>query len=392
MLRKMIVSFALTLAAWIAFAPAVYGLADPVEAQPPENYECAAVLLMEPESGQIIFAKNEDARRQVASVTKIMTILLTVEAIENGQITLEESVSVSENAAAMGGSQALLDAGERQTVEALLRSTIVGSANDSAVALAEHISGSVSLFVDRMNQRARELGMEDTCFINATGLPGDGQYTTAADVAKMAAELSKHELFYQYSTLWLEEFVHESGRVTQLTNTNKMVRLYDGCDGLKTGSTNEAGYCMAATAKRGNLRLIAVVLGADTGSRRFEIASAMLDHGFAAYRLYPVAEEGARVRGEMVVAGGGKKSIPLYLGGDLTLLLKKGEEQKITLSPQLPDCVTAPVKKGDIVGCVEVYMDETPVGRVNVIAGETVERLAFGGALGRMLGEWPLGG
>ena len=391
MLRKILVSFAAALALWVAFAPGVSALAQPLEENPPEEYACAAALLMEPESGQIIFEKNADLKRPVASVTKIMTILLALEAVDEGRLELDEPVTVSANAAGMGGSQALLDAGETQPAEALLCSVIVGSANDSAVALAEHLCGSVGLFVERMNQRARELGMEDTRFINATGLPGEGQYTTARDVAVMAAELTRHELFFRYSSVWLDDFVHESGRVTRLSNTNKMIRLYEGCDGVKTGSTSAAGYCMAASAKRGNMRLIAVVLGADSGKERFDIAERMLDYGFAAYRAYPVAEMGAKVRGEAAVTGGQGESVPLMLGGDLTLLLKRGEEQKITLEPDLPGTLTAPVRQGQEVGSVRVLMEGREVGRVPILAAEAVERLAFPGALGRTMGKWSVG-
>ncbi len=391
MIRKIFVSLAAVLALWVAFAPAVSALAQPLEEVPPEDYACAAALLMEPESGQVIFEKNGDLKRPVASVTKIMTVLLALEAIDGGSLELEERVTVSPNAASMGGSQALLDAGEKQSAEALLQSVIVGSANDSAVALAEHMAGSVELFVERMNRRARELGMEDTRFINVTGLPGEGQYTTAHDVAVMARELCRHDLFFRYSGVWMYDFVHESGRVTRLSNTNKLIRLYDGCDGVKTGSTAAAGYCMAASAKRGNMRLIAVVLGSDSGRARFDAAARMLDYGFAAYRVYPVAEMGARVRGEARVTGGEKDSVPLRLGGDLTLLLKRGEEQKVTLEPEAPPILTAPVREGQTVGHVRVLMEGREVGRVPIVAAEDVGSLAFPGALGRTLHKWAMG-
>ena len=359
-----------------------------IEETAPFEMDCASALLVEPDSGQIVFEKNADEKRAVASVTKIMSILLTIEAVENGRISLTDQVVVSANAAGMGGSQVLLDAGETQTVDILLKSMIVGSANDATVALAEHIAGSVQVFVDRMNQRAAELGMENTHFVNTTGLPAEGHYTTARDVARMAIELAGHELYYKYSTIWLDEVVHESGRSTSLTNTNRLIRLYEGCDGLKTGSTNEAGYCMAATAKRGEMRLIAVVLGADTGKERFNIASEMLDYGFANYRRYPVTEKGARVRGELPVTGGSSDQVPLMIDEDLTLLIRRGEEEKVKLQANLPETAAAPINEGDVVGSVDVLLGERVVGQVRVVAAESVGRQSLLDGFSKMLRNW----
>ena len=359
-----------------------------LEDSPALELDCAAALLVEPDSGQIIFEKNADEQRAVASVTKIMSILLTLEALDEGRITLEDQVTVSANAAGMGGSQVLLDAGEVQSVDVLLKSMIVGSANDATVALAEHIAGSVQVFVDRMNQRARDLGMLDTHFVNTTGLPADGQHTTARDVARMAMELSRHELFYNYSTVWLDEVVHESGRTTSLTNTNRLIRLYDGCDGLKTGSTNEAGYCMAASAKRGGMRLIAVVLGAATGKERFNIASEMMDYGFANYRRYPVTEKGARIRGELPVKGGSADYVALELDDDLTLLLRRGDEQQVKLQPNLPEQAVAPVRQGEHVGSVDVLLGDRVVAQVHVVAAESVGRQRFADGFSKVISNW----
>lgn len=354
----------------------------------PVTLSCVSALLAEPESGQILFEMNADERRPVASVTKIMTILLALEAVEEGRIALDDPVAISENAAGMGGSQVLLDPGERQTVDVLLKSTIVGSANDAAVALAEHIAGSAALFVDRMNERAEQLGMKDTRFVNATGLPAEGQYTTARDVARMSMELIRHETYFRYSGVWLDEVIHNSGRATTLTNTNRLIRLYDGCDGIKTGSTKEAGYCMAATAVRGGMRLIAVVLGAPSGSERFEAARQMMDFGFAGYRRYPVAQKGARIRGELPVRGGSAQSVPLELDGDLTLLLEKGEESQVSLSPNLPEWVDAPVRRGDRVGSVDVLLGERLLACLPVAAAQDVPRQSLWDGWRRVKQNW----
>jgi len=362
--------------------------AAPLEAQPPFSMDCASAILIEPESGQIIFEKNADEKRPVASIVKMMTILLALEAMESGRVQPDEIVTVSENASGMGGSQVLLDTGEQMPFSTLVMCMIVASANDAAVAVGEHMYGSVKLCVDRMNERAAELGMTDTHFVNCTGLPAEGQYTTARDVAKMSAELFRHEKYYEYSGIWLDELHHPDGRMTQLTNTNRLIRLYDGCDGGKTGSTDEAGYCISATAKRGDMRLIAVVLGSSTGKIRFSTAQEILDHGFANYRAYPVAEKGAAVRGEMPVKGGARESVKLRLEQDMTLLVQKGEEGEITLSPSLPESLSAPVREGDIVGSVDIVQDGRIVGRVDVAAAQSVDRRSFADGLRKVLQKW----
>ena len=326
----------------------------------------------------------------MASVTKVMTILLALEALSQGRVSLEDEFSISQAAAGMGGSQVLLDVGEVQPFSVLLKSAIVGSANDASVAIAEALYGSESVFVERMNERARELGLTDTHFVNCTGLPAEGQQTTARDVAVMTMAMLSYPAYFDFSTVWLDEVDHGDGRITQLTNTNKLIRLYDGCDGGKTGSTNEAGYCISATAERGGMRLIAVVLGADTGSERFDIASEMLDYGFAHYRLYPVAQEGTKVRGELPVTGGDSAGVPLVLGGALTLLIQKGEEQGIQLVPDLPESVEAPVAAGQEVGGVEVVVDGRSVARIPVLAAREVTAKGLKNALSRVLRAWEL--
>ena len=364
--------------------------AAPLLETPPIELPCAAAILVEPQSGQVLFAQNADTPRPVASVTKVMTILLALEALSQGRVSLEDEFSISQAAAGMGGSQVLLDVGEVQPFSVLLKSAIVGSANDASVAIAEALYGSESVFVERMNERARELGLTDTHFVNCTGLPAEGQQTTARDVAVMTMAMLSYPAYFDFSTVWLDEVDHGDGRITQLTNTNKLIRLYDGCDGGKTGSTNEAGYCISATAERGGMRLIAVVLGADTGSERFDIASEMLDYGFAHYRLYPVAQEGTKVRGELPVTGGDSAGVPLVLGGALTLLIQKGEEQGIQLVPDLPGSVEAPVAAGQEVGGVEVVVAGRAVARIPVLAAQEVTAKGLKNALSRVLRAWEL--
>ena len=363
----------------------------PLLEAPPMNLNCAAALLLEPESGQILFEMNADAPRAVASVTKVMTILLTLEAIEQGRISVDQSVSISEKASGMGGSQVLLDTGEVQTVDVLLKSMIVGSANDASVALAELMYGSQELCVDQMNSRAAELGMAHTHFVNCTGLPAEGQHTTARDVARMTMAMLRHELYFHYSGVWLDEVDHGDGRVTQLTNTNKLIRLYDGCDGGKTGSTDEALYCIAATARRGDMRLITVVLGAPSGSERFDLAAKMFDYGFANYRLYPVAQRGTKIKGTLPVEGGRPDGVSLILDGDLTLLVTKGSEQDVALVPELPERVEAPVELGDLIGYVRVEQGGRMLAKLPVVAASASEIKGFDGNLKKLLRHWVLG-
>lgn len=355
---------------------------------PPFHPNCAAVMLLEAESGQIIFEMNADTTRAVASITKVMTILLTLEAIEDGRIALDQETTISKSASGMGGSQVLLDTGEVQTVDVLLKSMIVGSANDASVALAELMYGSEEICVDKMNRRADELGMEDTVFVNCTGLPAEGQHTTAHDVAIMTMAMLKHDLYFKYSGVWLDEVQHEGDRITQLTNTNKLIRLLDGCDGGKTGSTGEAGYCITATVKRGDMRLIAVVLGATSGSERFDIASEMLNYGFANYRLYPVAKRGTKVKGSIPVEGGSPDSVNLILDGDLTLLMEKGDSDSVSLVPEIPEMLTAPIEKGQIVGYVRIDMNEKAVARLPLIAENEARAHSISAVLDRIWKNW----
>lgn len=360
----------------------------PLEERAPVSLECKSALLMEASSGQIIFETNADEKRPVASVVKIMTILMCLEAVDSGRVSLDDRVTISKNASGMGGSQVLLDTGEVQTLDILLKSTVVGSANDAAVAIAEHLYGSQELFVKQMNARAQALGMKDTVFVNCTGLPAQGQHTTARDVARMAAALFGHELYYKYAGIWMDKVDHGDGRVTDLTNTNRLIRFYDGCDGGKTGSTNEAGYCIAATARRGGMRLIAVVLGGSSGKKRFACAEKMFDHGFANYRLLTAAERGTRVRGEMPVTGGSLDSVPLALDGDLTLLMNKAEAAEIELKPNLPPSVAAPVAAGDEIGSVDILLNGRNIARIPVAAAGSVARQGFPDAWRRLWEGW----
>ena len=268
------------------------GFAAPLESGVPVEVGAPSVVLLEAPTGTVIFEKDADSKRQVASLTKLMTLLLVFESLEAGHITLEDAVTVSKQAASQQGSGALLDADTAYPLKDLLRCTIIASANDAAYALAEYLAGTEEAFVQMMNVRAAELGMADTVYVNCTGLPQEGQHTTARDIGRISCQMSLHPEYHTYASVWLDTLRHPSGRTTDLTNTNRLVRFYADCDGFKTGSTDAALYCLSATAEKNGLRLVAVVLGAPTSQKRFDDARAMLDYGFSSYSRVLVLKEG----------------------------------------------------------------------------------------------------
>ena len=316
------------------------------------DVDCRSALLMEAETGEIIYSKNENDPLAPASVTKIMTLLLVMEAIDEERISLEDNVTVSANAASMGGSQVFLEEGEKMSVRDLLKCAVIASANDAAVALSEYVSGSEGAFVDAMNKRAEELGMKNTTFENTTGLDDttENHKTSALDIAIMSRALISHPLILEYSSLWQDTI--RNGEFT-LTNTNRLVRYYDGCNGLKTGSTDKAGYCISATAKREGMQLIAVVMGADTRDERNNIARTMLDFGFSNYALYRCEEEALE---KADVWGGSYDSATLYTSGFVKLIDKK-YKSKVEKYYDLPEHIEAPVKEGERLGSVKYVID-----------------------------------
>ena len=364
----------------------------PMEEGTPFEMTSPSVILTEASTGRVIFEKNADERRPVASVTKVMTILLTLEAIDEGRIGLDDRVTASERAASMGGSQAFLDAGGTYKVRDLLKSVIVASANDSAVALAEYMDGAEEAFVRRMNERAAQLELGDTHYVNCTGLPAQGHYTTARDVASLSAQLDLHPLYYEFSTIWMDEIGHRGGRTTQLTNTNRLIRFYEGCDGYKTGSTNEARYCISATAKKNGLRLIAVVLGSDAGQTRFDEARAMLNYGFSGYELFSPIEEGAALGMDIPVRMGSRDLVSVVSGGTYAMLIPKGGKGGISLEAALVESAQAPVRRGDVLGEIRIMQDGKTIGVLPAVAAETVELPGMLSALLRIRDRFMLAG
>ncbi len=387
----MIMSFLqrmLALAAALCVLAPLTAAAQPIESGQPMTLTSPAAILAETATGAVIFEKNADERREVASITKLMTALLVLEALERGDVQLSDSVQVSQTAAAMKGSQALLDANATYSLEDLLRTTIMASANDSAVALAEYLCGSEEAFVNRMNARARELGMVNTCYVNCTGYPKAGQYTTARDVCTLCCEVAKHPLYTQYSSVWIDKLNHPGGRVTDLTNTNRLVRFYKGCDGFKTGSTDAAKYCLAATAEKNGMRLVAIVLGTPVSQTRFDEARAMLDYGSASYQRVTVANKGDLLGESLPIHGGAADTVELALGSGLSMLLKNGQQSGLRLELALPEYADAPVARGDILGTVNVLLEGQVIAKLNCIAAADVPRPGFIEGLYRILSNW----
>jgi len=292
-------------------------------AQADIDLQAKSALLMDWTTGTVLFEKNPHQKLPMASITKVMTVLLTLEAIERGEISLEDPVEVSRYAAGMGGSTVFLAKGEVFPVSTMLKAVIMASANDASVALAEKIAGSHQGFVDKMNERAKQLGMINTNFKNSHGLPSEGQASTAYDVALMSSQLVRHPLFFKWSTTWLDYMRDEK---TMIVNTNRLVRFYDGCDGIKTGFTSEAGHCVAASAVRDNMRLISIIMSAPNSKIRFAEAAKLLDYGFANYKLMPVVQSGQVIRQGVLVLGGKETKIDGLVGKSISLLAKTGEK------------------------------------------------------------------
>lgn len=334
-----------------------------------------------------IYAKAERERLPIASMCKIMTLLLSFEAIDAGTLAMDEEIMVSEKAASMGGSQVFLEANAKYSVRELLKSVVVCSANDSCVALAERICGSESLFVDRMNRRAEELGMNDTLFANCTGLPKQPQYSCAKDVAVMLKEVLSHEEYYQFGKVWMDKFQHPKGRYTEISNTNKLVRFYDGCDGGKTGFTNEAGFCLAATAKRNDMRVISVVVGAENSQKRFDGVREMFDYAFANYENKILYKAGEPLENSVNVDGGKEKQLPFTPSENVTAFTKRGQKSETTCKIDLKK-IKAPVKKGDCVGEMIVYVKGIENKRVPLLALQDVDKATFWDKLKDVARAW----
>ena len=333
-----------------------------------------SAILMEESTGNILYESNPDERLPIASVTKVMTMLLIMEAVDSGKISLDDMVTVSENAKSYGGSTMFLETGEQLTVNDMLKGIAVASANDGCVAMAEHLAGSESAFVDMMNEKAKELGMENTHFMNTNGLDEDDHYSSARDVAIMSRELMKHETIFNYTSIWMDTL---RGGKFQLANTNKLIRFYDGANGLKTGSTSKALCCLSAAAKRNDMQLIAVVLGAPTSAERFASAKSLLDYGFANYAVNTQITAGDEVQ-KIAVEKGVDKEVDVVAGDSCSTLVKKGQEDNITKEIKIDETITAPIEAGQKIGTMTISRDGEVIADIDLNASSAVEKKGIG--------------
>jgi D-alanyl-D-alanine carboxypeptidase (penicillin-binding protein 5/6) len=361
-------------------------LTFPVTAQsaPDLKVNAKSAILMEASTGKILYEQNPHEKLAPASVTKIMTMLLAMEAIDHGKISMDDKVVASERAKSMGGSTIFLDTGEEMSVHDLLKGIAVASGNDAAVAIAEHIAGSEEGFIQMMNQRAQELKMDNTNFVNTNGLDADNHYTSAYDIAIMSRELLKHEDIFKFTTIWTDTL--RDGK-TDLANTNKLVRFYKGANGLKTGSTSNALYCISATAKREDMQLISVVMSAPTTKDRFDAARTMLDFGFANYSLASPAQPNVEL-GKVPVTKGQSESVSVHCADGFTVLVPKGQASKVTSKIDVKEAAAAPVKKGDELGVVKFYLDNEMLGEIKLVAMEDVPRKNLGSVYYEIIKSW----
>lgn len=346
-----------------------------------------SAALVDYSSGEILFEKNATEHLPIASMVKMMTILLTLEEFEKGNLSEDTMITTSENASGMGGSQVFIDPYVEYSAGDLLKSVIVASGNDASVALAEHISGSEQTFVKRMNDKAKELGMNDTNYVNCTGLPAPEQYSCAKDCAIVLKQVCGYELYHKYSTIWMDELIHPSGRKTELVNTNRLVRYYEGCEGGKTGSTNEAGCCLSASAKRGGMRLISVIIGANNSQTRFNECSKLFNYGFANFENHTILDNNISLS-NLPVNKGKIENVEVYASEGYSVVTRKGDENGYNVEYQLPKKVNAPTKEGEVVGKAVISKDGQVMQEIDIIVKIAIDKLSYIDCAKKIISKW----
>lgn len=385
-MRKICVAMVAALLLQLALAPLAAVNAAPAPLAE-ETITSKAAILVDAATGAVLFEKNADEALPVASITKVMTLLLIFEALDAGRFSLNDTVTVSQYAAGMGGSQVLLDAGGNYLASDLIKSIIVASANDASVAMAEYLYGTEESFVAKMNERAKQLGMENTLFTNCNGLPNADEGMSARDVAVMSRELIRHETYFQYSKIWLDEITHEGGRVTMLTNTNKLIRNYDGCDGIKTGFTNAAGFCLSASAKKADTRMIAVVLGGTDSKTRFAEAEKLLNYGFSNYETKRFYAAGDVVQEGLGIEGLADGNFNVLAKEDLSALIEKGEAQP-EVEITLQENIEPPLIAGDVVGKARILMGEDVIAGTDLVVDRDIAAPGLSDYWRSLLWQW----
>ncbi len=346
-----------------------------------------SALLMEYASGEVLFEKNETEHLPVASMVKMMTILIALEELDAGNVGIDTMITTTENASSMGGSQVFLDPYVEYSFNDLLKSVVMASANDASVALAEYFNGNENAFVNRMNRRAKELGMNDTHYVNCTGLPAAEQYSCAKDTALVLKEILKHETYHNYSTVWMDELVHPSGRKTELVNTNRLIRYYQGCDGGKTGSTNEAGCCLGASAVRDDMRLISVIVGAENSKTRFNESATLLNYGFANFESRKLVDCDVAV-GNVKVVKGKQETVDVYAKDSFAAVVKKGDNFGYETQVNIDQKINAPTHFGKQVGTVTVTKDGNVVKEIPVVIKDEIKHLSFFETVHKVVDKW----
>lgn len=349
-----------------------------------------SAYLIDAFTGTVIYSKEENKRLPIASMCKIMTLLLCFEAQERGDFAVDEEIVVSENAAGMGGSQVFLEKNAKYQIGNVLKSIVVASANDACVAMAEKCSGTENAFVEKMNEKAMELGMNDTNFVNCTGLPKPGQYSSAKDVATMFLELLKHKEYFKYSRIWTDKIMHPDDRETDISNTNKLIRFYQGCDGGKTGYTAEAGHCLAASAVRNGMRLISVVISAPDGKTRFNEVSSMFNYGFANYVNKIVVDDKKPLDISVNVEGGKQDVLSVTAERPFFLFSKKGDKRSVEINFSPREKIKAPIRKGEAVGELYIYEKGIEIGKINVLSNEDVLEKTYFDVIKDISKNWAL--
>lgn len=354
------------------------------------NFTSDSYLLMDMSSNSILYGKNPEQKRPVASICKLMTTLLTLEKIDSGALSLDDKIVASEYASSVEGSQAFLDAGSEYSVKDLLKSVIVASANDSAVVLAEAIGGSEENFVKMMNNRAKELGMKNTLYSNSTGLPRANQYSTAVDTALLLEKVSGYDIYRQDCSIWMDKLIHPSGRETELVNTNRLIKYYGSCKCGKTGFTDEAGYCLSAVAEKNDMTLVAVALNCNSSADRFKECMELFNYGFSNFENKKVVDKDVVLPQEIAVKGGKSSTAQLVAEKDFYVVNRRGNSENIELRYEIQDVVKAPVTKGCNVGKIVILKKGVVIGEVAVIVKDDVVKQSYGDVLDKMFDNWEL--
>lgn len=354
------------------------------------THSSKSAILIDADSGTVLYSDNENACYPIASMCKIMTLLLCFESVDSGELSFTDKIIISDNAAGMGGSQVFLESGAEYTVDELLKSITVASANDACVAMAEKLCGSEESFVEKMNDKAKSLGMENTVFTNCTGLPKAGQHSSALDVSKMFSELIKHKDYFRFSGIWMDEINHPEGRITQISNTNKLIRFYKGCDSGKTGYTSEAGHCLCASAIRDGLRLISVVISAPDSKTRFKEVSSMFNYGFGQYEAKTIVNSETPLDFTVGVKNGKQASVSAISERSVKILCKKGEKRGFDFE-FIPNAkLKAPIDVHDNLGVLDIYENGVKIDSVSVLAAESVDAKSYFDIVSDITAKWAL--